>query len=63
MTVLVNVLAIFQGIKRNLKKWQMHDFSMNLYSAEMLIFIGWNQRRFAISQCGKQNIPDGAWRD
>jgi len=40
MIGLVNVLVIFQGTKRNLKKWQMHRFSMNLYSAEMLILIG-----------------------
>jgi len=40
MIGLVNMLVIFQGTKRNLKRWQMHGFSMNLYSVEMPILIG-----------------------
>jgi len=39
-TGLVNVLVIFQVTRRNLKKWQMHGFLMNLYYAEMLILTG-----------------------
>ena len=39
MIGLVNVLVIFHGTKRNLKKWQMHRFPMSLYFAEMLILI------------------------
>jgi len=59
MTGLVNVLVISLGIRKNLKKWQTPGSPMNSYSAETLTFIGWNQRRFSISQFGKQNFPDG----
>jgi len=40
MTGSVNVFVIFQGTRRNSKKWQMHGFPMNSYFAEMLILIG-----------------------
>jgi len=59
MTSSVNVLVIFQGTKRRLKRWQMHGFSMNLYFAGMLTLIGWNQGKFSISQHGDQSFPNG----
>jgi len=60
MISLVNVLVIFQGIKKSLKKWQMYGFQMNLYFVGMLILIGWSQGRFSISQCKRQSFPNGA---
>jgi len=36
-TGMVGVSVIFQRIRRNLKKWQMHGFPMNLYSTGILI--------------------------
>jgi len=59
MTGLVNVLVIFQGTKKSLKKWEMHGYPMNLFSTGMLILIGWNQGRCAINQCGRHNFPSG----
>jgi len=43
MTGLVTVSDIFPGIKRSLRKWRMHEFSMSSYFAGMLILIEWNQ--------------------
>jgi len=59
MIGLVTMSALFPGIRKNLKRWQMHGFPMSFYFAEMLTFIGWNQRKFAISQYGGQNFLDG----
>ena len=59
MTGLVNVLVISQGIRKNLKRWQTHEFSMNSYFARILTFILWNQRRFTISRFGRRSFPDG----
>jgi len=39
MTGLVDVLGIFQGTKRSLKKWQMPGCPMNLFSTGILILI------------------------
>jgi len=63
MTGLVDVLGIFQGTKRSLKKWRMHEFLMNLYFAGMLTLIGWNQGKFAINQCGRHSFPNGVQKD
>jgi len=63
MTGLVNVLVIFQGSKRNLKRWQMRGFPMNSYSTEMLILIGWSQEKLTISQYGRQNFLNGVQKD
>jgi len=49
MTGLVDVLDIFQGTKRSLKRWQMHGCPMNLFSVGMLTIIEWNQGRFTIN--------------
>jgi len=49
MTGLVDVLVIFQETKWNWRRWLMHGYPMSLFSAGMLILIGWNQGRFAIS--------------
>ena len=57
MTSLSNMLVIFQGTKRSLKGWQMHGFPMNLYFAEMLTLVGWNQGKFTINQHGEQSFP------
>jgi len=43
MTGLVTVSDIFSGIKRSLRKWRIHEFSMSSYFAGMLILIKWNQ--------------------
>jgi len=56
-------VSFFQENKRNLKRWQMHGFSMSLYFAGMLILIGWNQGRFAINQYGGHNFPNGVQKD
>jgi len=50
---LANVSVIFRGIRKNLKKWQMHGFPINSYFAEIQTFIVWNQWRFAISPFGR----------
>jgi len=63
MTGLVDVLGIFQGIERSLKKWQMLGCSMNLLFAGMLILIRWNQGKFAISQCRGHSFPNGVQKD
>jgi len=39
MTDLVTVSGTFPGTKKNLKKWRMHEFSMNSYFVGMLILI------------------------
>jgi len=49
MTGLVDVLSIFQGTKRSLKKWQIPGCPTNLFSAGMLAPIGWNQGRITIN--------------
>jgi len=43
MTNLVTVSGIFPGTKRSLRRWQMHEFLMSSYFAEMLIPIEWRQ--------------------
>jgi len=63
MAGLVNVLVIFQETKRSLRKWQMHEFPMNLYFAGMLTLIRWNQGRLAINQYGGHTFPNGAQKD
>jgi len=63
MIVLVNVLVIFQGTKKSLKKWQIHECPMNLFSVAMLTLIGWNQGRFAINQCGRHSFPSSVQKD
>jgi len=50
MTGLVNVSVIFLEINRSLRRWRMHEFSMSLFSVEMLILIGSNQRWFGINR-------------
>jgi len=59
MKGLVDVSVIFQGIKKNLKKWRTHRFPMNSYSKEIRTFIMWIERKFAISQFGRQSFHDG----
>jgi len=63
MTGLVNVVVIFQGTKKNVKKWQMHGFSMSLYFAGMLILIGWSQGKFATNRYRKHSFPSGVPKD
>jgi len=50
MTDLVNVLGIFPGNKRSLRKWQMHEFPMSSYFLEMLILIEWSQGKIVAHQ-------------
>ena len=40
---LVIVSNIFQGTRKSLKKWLMHEFPMSSYFAGMLILIGWSR--------------------
>jgi len=48
MTDLVTVSGTFPGTKRNLRRWQMHEFPMSSYSAGMLILIEWSQGKIII---------------
>jgi len=63
MIGLVSVLVVFQETKRSLKRWQMHGFPMSLYFVGMLILNGWNQGKFAISQCRRHSFPNGVEKD
>jgi len=54
---MMDVLGIFQGTKRSLKKWQMPGCPINLFSVGMLTLIGWNQGRITINQCGRHSFP------
>jgi len=45
-TDLVTVLDTFLGTKRNFRKWQMHEFPMSSYFAEMPILTEWSQEKF-----------------
>jgi len=62
MTGLVTVLGIFPEIKRSLKRWRMHEFSMSSYFAEMLILIEWNQRKIVANRQGNHNFLHGVQR-
>jgi len=48
MIDLVTVLGTFPGTKRNLRRWQMHEFPMSSFSAGMLILIEWNQGKIVV---------------
>jgi len=50
MTDLVIVLGTFPGTKKNLRRWQMHEFPTNSYSVGMLILIKWNQGEIVVHQ-------------
>jgi len=50
MIDLVTVLGTFLGTKRNLRRWQMHEFPMSSYSTGMLILIEWNQGKIVVHQ-------------
>jgi len=50
MTGLVTVSGIFLGTKRSLRRWQMHEFPMSLYSTEILILIEWNQGKIVANR-------------
>jgi hypothetical protein len=39
MKGLVNALDIFQGIKKNLGRWQMQEFPIKKYSTGTLIYV------------------------
>ena len=43
---LVTASGIFPGTKKNLRRWQMHEFPMNSYFAQMPILIEWSQEKF-----------------
>jgi len=58
-TDLVIVLHIFSGTKKNLKRWQMHEFSMSSYFAGTLILIGWSQGNIVVHQRGSLHFPHG----
>jgi len=46
MIDLVTVSGTFPRTKRNLRRWQMHEFLMSSYFAEMLILTEWIQGKF-----------------
>jgi len=48
MTDLVTVSGTFPGAKKNLKKWQMHEFPMSSYFVGMLILIEWSQGKIVV---------------
>jgi len=48
MIDLVTVLGTFPRTKRNLRRWQMHEFPMSSYSAGMLILIEWNREKIVV---------------
>jgi len=60
---LVVVLDIFPGIKKNLRRWLMHEFSMSSYFAGTLILIGWSQGNIVVRRQGSHHFPHGVQRD
>jgi len=50
MTGLVIASGIFLETKRSLRKWQMHEFPMSSYFAEMLILIDWSQGKIVANR-------------
>jgi len=50
MRDLVTMSSIFLGTKRSLRRWQMHEFSMSLYFARMLILIKWSQGKIVANR-------------
>jgi len=63
MIDLVTVLDTFPGTKKSLKKWQMLEFPMNSYFAEMLIPIKWSQGKIIAHRQGSHNFLRGVQRD
>jgi len=59
MKDLVDASVTFQGIKKNSRRWQMHESPMNSYSLEIATSIVGNQNKFATNQFGRQSFPDG----
>ena len=59
---LVIVLNIFPGIRKNLKRWPMHEFLMNSYFVGMLILIGWSQGKVVAHRQGSNNFLHGVER-
>ena len=49
----------FPRNQEELKEMQMHEFLKNSYFTKIQTFIMWNQRKFVISQFGRQSFPDG----
>jgi len=62
MTGLVIVLDIFPGVKKSLKKWLMHEFSMSSYFAGTPIHIGWSQGNIVVHRQGSRHFPHGVQR-
>ena len=56
---LVIVSNIFPGIRKSSRRWLMHEFPMNSYSAGMLTRIGWSQERTDVRQQGKSHSLHG----
>ena len=62
-TDLVIVLSIFPGVRKNLKRWLMHEFPMSSYSAGMLIVIGWSQENIVVHRQGSHHFLHGVQKD
>jgi len=60
---LVIVLDIFPGIRKNLRRWLMHEFPMSSYFAGMLILIGWSRGNIVVHRQGGHHFPHGVQRD
>jgi len=63
MIGLVIVLSNFLGTKRSLKIWQMLEFPMSSYFAEMPIPIGWSQGKVVAYRQGSHSFLHGVQRD
>jgi len=50
MTSWVSVSIISPETKRSFRRWQMREFPMSSYFAEMLILIGWNQGEIVVNR-------------
>jgi len=48
MTDLATVSGTFPGMRKNLKRWRMHEFPMNSYFVGMLILIEWSQEKIVV---------------
>jgi len=60
---LVIMLDIFPGIRKNLRRWLMHEFPMSSYFTGMLILIGWSRQNIVVHRQGSHHFPHGVQRD
>jgi len=63
MIDLVTMSGTFPRTKRNLRRWQMHEFPMISYSVGMLMPIEWSQGKVVAHRQGSHNFLRGVQRD